>query len=96
MAQLPERAYRGSLKTPELAAQLSLERHPAFQTSFTSLFTMFRMNSIVLAFGALVACVAADHTITVHNRCGYGTPTMYGPSSAAPFKKVSPPASFLL
>jgi hypothetical protein len=56
---------------------------------------MFRLTSLVLALGALVACVVADHTITVHNRCGYGTPTMYGPSSAAPFKKVSPPTSFL-
>jgi hypothetical protein len=49
---------------------------------------MVRFSSVILAFGALVARVAADHSITIINRCGYGTPTMYGPSSESPFQNV--------
>jgi hypothetical protein len=50
---------------------------------------MVRIASIALALGALAAGVVADHTITVVNHCGYGTPTMYGPSSESPFGNVS-------
>jgi hypothetical protein len=49
---------------------------------------MVRFSSVILAFGALVARVAADHSITVINQCGYGTPTMYGPSTESPFQNV--------
>jgi hypothetical protein len=50
---------------------------------------MFSLSLFVVALGTLVANVAADsHRINVVNKCGYGTPTMYGPSYNDPFKNV--------
>jgi hypothetical protein len=51
--------------------------------------TMLPISSLMLALGVIIARVSADHSITTINRCGYGTPMMYGPTWEGEFANVS-------
>jgi hypothetical protein len=48
-----------------------------------------KLTAAVIFIGALTSPVVADsHTITVHNKCGYGTPMLFGPAGAQPWGQV--------
>jgi hypothetical protein len=71
---------RFSLSSLALPARLALipTFFPVNTLSSIPPVTMVGFTSIVLALGALAARVAADHSISVVNNCGYGTPMMNG------------------
>jgi hypothetical protein len=86
------RMYKsGSLtrKVDKSALAFPVSPSPTCSTPLTDI-TMFTLAFMTVALGSIATLVAADtHHITVNNKCGYGTPTMYGPAQNAPFKNVS-------